>query len=96
MKVKYTKTQWVNEETPLNSDNLNKIEDGIEAAANAINANHDTLENLKKKYKLLLLTDNWPCIERILKDNKLYNEAFKESVKAMIGASTLSLLAEKY
>ena len=30
MKVKYTKTQWVNEETPLNSDNLNKIEDGIE------------------------------------------------------------------
>lgn len=27
----YEKTHWVNEETPLNAENLNKIEDGIEA-----------------------------------------------------------------
>lgn len=26
----YTRTTWVNEETPLNADNLNNIEDGIE------------------------------------------------------------------
>lgn len=31
----------------------------------------DELERLKKKYKLILLTDNWPCVEKILDDNKL-------------------------
>lgn len=87
MKVKYTKTQWVNEETPLNSDNLNKIEDGIEANANAINANHDTLENLNASIGEVKVD---------MVKFKEENEAFKESVKAMIGASTLSLLAEKY
>lgn len=29
---KYTKTQWVNDVTKLNADNLNKIEKGIETA----------------------------------------------------------------
>lgn len=28
----YDRTTWVNEETPLNADNLNNIEDGIEEA----------------------------------------------------------------
>lgn len=31
----------------------------------------DELEELKKKYKLILLTDNWPCIERILNEKRL-------------------------
>lgn len=31
----------------------------------------DELDRLKKKYKLILLTDNWPCVEKILDDNKL-------------------------
>ena len=35
----YNKTTWVNNDTELNADNLNKIEDGIEANANQIATN---------------------------------------------------------
>ena len=28
---------------------------------------------LKKKYKLLMITDNWPCVIPYMKDNKLYD-----------------------
>ena len=28
----YTRTTWVNEETPLNADNMNNLEDGVEEA----------------------------------------------------------------
>ena len=31
------------------------------------------LTELKKKYKLLMITDNWPCVIPYLKDNKLYD-----------------------
>ena len=31
------------------------------------------LKQLKKKYKLICLTDNWPCGINYMKDNKLYN-----------------------
>ena len=34
----YTKTTWVNGETPINADNLNNIENGIETNTNDINA----------------------------------------------------------
>lgn len=34
-KITYTKTNWVNNETKLNADNMNHIEDGILAATNA-------------------------------------------------------------
>lgn len=44
------------------------------------------LDNLKKKYKLLLLTDNWPCIERILKDNKLYKYFDKIYISSQYGS----------
>lgn len=31
----------------------------------------EELDKLRKKYKLILLTDNWPCIEKILHNKKL-------------------------
>lgn len=46
----------------------------------------EELDNLKKKYKLLLLTDNWPCIERILKDNKLYKYFDKIYISSQYGS----------
>ena len=30
MKIRYNKTNWVNNETPVNADNMNKIETGLE------------------------------------------------------------------
>ena len=42
----YNKTTWVNEQTPLNADNLNKIEQGIEDNASAINNNLGSIEAL--------------------------------------------------
>ena len=32
MIMAYTRTTWVNEETPLNADNMNNLEDGVEEA----------------------------------------------------------------
>ena len=43
MAIEYSKTTWVNDNTPLNADNMNHIEDGIEAATNAIN---DSVTNI--------------------------------------------------
>jgi hypothetical protein len=47
----YTKTKWVNEETPLNADNLNNIEQGIEDAINAANENENKLTQLDNSFK---------------------------------------------
>ena len=33
----------------------------------------DELKKLKKKYKLIMLSDNWPCVIPYLKDNGLYD-----------------------
>ena len=46
----------------------------------------EDLERLSKKYKLLLLTDNWPCIERILKENKLYKYFDKIYISSEYGS----------
>lgn len=46
----------------------------------------EELENLSKKYKLLLLTDNWPCVERILKENKLYKYFDKIYISSQYGS----------
>lgn len=43
MAIEYNKTTWLNDNTPLNADNMNHIEDGIEAATNAIN---DSVTNI--------------------------------------------------
>lgn len=37
----------------------------------------DELKSLKEKYKLIMLTDNWPCIERIL-DKKGISKYFEK------------------
>lgn len=37
MPVTYNKTNWVNEVTPLDADNMNNIENGIESLVNAVN-----------------------------------------------------------
>lgn len=37
MGIEYNKTNWVNNKTPLNRDNMNHIENGIEAVTNAVN-----------------------------------------------------------
>ena len=37
MAIEYNKTNWVNNKTQLNRDNMNHIEDGIEAVTNAVN-----------------------------------------------------------
>lgn len=46
----------------------------------------EELEKLCKKYKLLLLTDNWPCVERILKENKLYKYFDKIYISSQYGS----------
>lgn len=45
--VSYTKTNWVNNVTKLNADNMNHIEDGIEALDMALNtkASVDYVDN---------------------------------------------------
>lgn len=43
MAIEYNKTNWVNDQTKLNADNMNHIEDGIEAATNAVN---DSVTNI--------------------------------------------------
>lgn len=45
--ISYTKTNWVNNVTKLNADNMNHIEDGIEALDVALNtkASVDYVDN---------------------------------------------------
>lgn len=43
----YTKTTWVNGETPINADNLNNIENGIETNTNDINALNTNLNKIE-------------------------------------------------
>ena len=43
----------------------------------------ENLERLSKKYKLLLLSDNWPCVYRIMKDwdiEKYFDNMYISSV----------------
>ena len=44
--AKYERTVWQNDKTPLNADNLNKIEEGIVANEQSI---EETNSNLKLK-----------------------------------------------
>lgn len=45
----------------------------------------EEIDKLSKKYKLLLLTDNWPSVERILKENKLYKYFDKIYISSQYG-----------
>ena len=44
------------------------------------------LSNLRKKYKLLLLTDNWPSVERILKEKGIYRFFDKIYISSQYGS----------
>ncbi len=43
------------------------------------------LEILNKKYKLLMLTDNWPCVMPYLEDNKLLHYFDKVYISSVYG-----------
>ena len=51
MAIKYNKTTWRNDETPLNQSNLNKIEDGIEANSKALSEHEASLVILDSAIK---------------------------------------------
>lgn len=44
------------------------------------------LDILKKKYKLILLTDNWPCVTDYLKEYNLYDFFDKIYISSVYGA----------
>ena len=46
----------------------------------------EELTNLKGKYTLILLTDNWPCVIPYLKDYKLYDFFDKIYISSVYGA----------
>ena len=45
----------------------------------------DELKYLKSKYKLILLSDNWPCVIPYMKDNNLYDYFDKIYVSSVYG-----------
>lgn len=45
----------------------------------------EELEELSKKYKLLLLSDNWPCANRFLKNNNIYDYFEKIYISSIYG-----------
>ena len=46
---------------------------------------YEELDNLKDKYKLILLTDNWPCVNDYLKEFNLYNYFDKIYISSIYG-----------
>ena len=46
---------------------------------------HEELKKLSNKYKLLMLSDNWPCVIPYLKDNNLYNYFDKLYISSVYG-----------
>ena len=46
---------------------------------------HEELKELSSKYKLLMLTDNWPCVIPYLKDNNLYDYFDKIYISSVYG-----------
>ena len=46
---------------------------------------HSELEELSKKYKLLLLSDNWPCADRIMKNANVYKYFDKIYISSVYG-----------
>ena len=45
--ISYTKTNWVNNVTKLNADNMNNIENGIKNASDAINVLNRDITDLQ-------------------------------------------------
>ena len=51
MSVTYNKTNWVNDVTPLDANNMNNIENGIESLVNEVNGADNTFSNALKGSK---------------------------------------------
>lgn len=47
MALNYQKTNWVNNETKLNADNMNKIEDGIKNASDEVSVLKSDITDIK-------------------------------------------------
>ena len=54
----YTKKVWLDDQTKLNAKNLNHIEKGIEAVADAVDAVENQLETFKDKVVIGEFNDN--------------------------------------
>ena len=54
----YTKKVWLNDQTKLSAKNLNHIEKGIEAVADAVDAVENQLETFKDKVVIGEFNDN--------------------------------------
>ena len=51
MAISYNKTNWVNNETKLNAENLNHIEDGVKNVTDEVNKIEDGTVVVEKAYK---------------------------------------------
>lgn len=77
----YQKTNWVNDETPLNADNMNNIENGIEQNESDI----ASLDNAKAPIVLTGTTD--PTTSTIGVENQLYRNTTTNTLFICTGVS---------
>lgn len=49
----YIRTNWVNNKTKLNADNMNNIEDGINQTTSSINKIDTKIDNINDKINIL-------------------------------------------
>lgn len=97
MAIEYSKTTWSNDNTPLNADNMNHIEDGIEAATNAIN---DSVTNItaglymkveKNGQTYLVKVDDTALAMDYVKLDKTRNSVIPEFYNGKIQWDTLTV-----
>jgi len=68
----YTKTNWVNNETPVNAENMNKIETALETHENAIEDKLDKPEIEGSQGQILSLgADGKLTQKKVLKEKKV-------------------------
>lgn len=96
MAIEYNKTTWVNDNTPLNADNMNHIEDGIEAAINGVN---DSVTNItaglymkveKNGQTYLVKVDDVTLAQDYIKLDKTKNSVIPEFFQGKIQWDTLT------
>ena len=93
----YTKTTWVNGETPINADNLNKIENQLETNTNDINAlnTYSTSEQRigtwidgKPLYRKVIVVTNDSTLTEITVQHNIQNLNEVTDVRGSIKAYT--------
>lgn len=55
----YTKTNWVNNTTPINDTNLNHIEDGIEDIDGRLTNIESDIEDIEENYVFFDTEETW-------------------------------------